>query len=60
MRFFSTEDWQAWRLDGEPLIPLRMPVLSDDDFLSEDEGGPGPAHRRFQNGLRLRSRKIML
>ncbi|WP_405959433.1 hypothetical protein [Streptomyces sp. NBC_00868] len=40
MHFFSAEGWQSWGLDGEPLIPERMPVLFDDDFLFEDEGGP--------------------
>ncbi|MFJ3840609.1 hypothetical protein ACIPY6_34585 [Streptomyces sp. NPDC090054] len=40
VHFFSSEGWQAWGLDGEPLIPERMPVLFDDDFLFEDEGGP--------------------
>ncbi|GHA02890.1 hypothetical protein GCM10010303_10160 [Streptomyces purpurascens] len=40
MHFFSAEGWQSWRLDGEPLIPERMPVLFDDDLLFEDEGGP--------------------
>ncbi|WP_233273661.1 hypothetical protein [Streptomyces broussonetiae] len=34
------EGWQSWGLDGEPLIPERMPVLFDDDFLFEDESGP--------------------
>ncbi|MFF9392038.1 hypothetical protein [Streptomyces griseoluteus] len=40
VHFFSAEGWQSWGLDGEPLIPERMPVLFDDDFLFEDEGGP--------------------
>ncbi|MFI8191985.1 hypothetical protein ACIF8T_24890 [Streptomyces sp. NPDC085946] len=40
VHFFSAEGWQSCGLDGEPLIPERMPVLFDDDFLFEDEGGP--------------------
>jgi hypothetical protein len=40
VHFFSAEGWRSWGLDGEPLIPERMPVLFDDDFLFEDEGGP--------------------
>ncbi|WP_158712327.1 hypothetical protein [Streptomyces sp. NRRL F-5135] len=40
MHFFSAAGWQSWGLDGEPLIPERMPVLVDDDFLFEDEVGP--------------------
>ncbi|MFE5767657.1 hypothetical protein ACFQ7O_04780 [Streptomyces sp. NPDC056485] len=40
VHFFSSEGWQSWGLDGEPLIPERMPVLFDGDFLFEDEGGP--------------------
>lgn len=40
VHFFSAEGWQSWGLGGEPLIPERMPVLFDDDFLFEDEDGP--------------------
>ncbi|WP_073503104.1 site-specific integrase [Actinacidiphila paucisporea] len=40
VHFFSSEDWQSWGLGGQPLIPERMPVLIDDDFLFEDGYGP--------------------
>ncbi|MFG2632091.1 hypothetical protein [Streptomyces sp. NPDC048473] len=40
VHFFSAEGWQSWGLGGEPLIPARMPVLFDDDFVFEDEDGP--------------------
>lgn len=40
VHFFSSEGWQSWGLGGQPLIPERMPVLIDDDFLFEDEHGP--------------------
>ncbi|MFF1915324.1 hypothetical protein ACFVYE_27725 [Streptomyces sp. NPDC058239] len=40
VHFFSAEGWQSWGLGGEPLIPERMPVLFDDDFVFEDEDGP--------------------
>jgi hypothetical protein len=38
--FLSSEGWQSWGLGGQPLIPERMPVLIDDDFLFEDGYGP--------------------
>ncbi|WP_030617088.1 integrase [Streptomyces sclerotialus] len=40
VHFFSADGWQYWGLDGEPLIPERMPVLFDDDFVFEDMHGP--------------------
>ncbi|CAL9613577.1 hypothetical protein SUDANB6_05698 [Streptomyces sp. enrichment culture] len=40
VHFFSAEGRQSWGLESELLIPERMPVLSDNDFLFEDDGGP--------------------
>ncbi|MER6692247.1 site-specific integrase [Streptomyces minutiscleroticus] len=40
VHYFSVEGWQSWGLGGQPLIPERMPVLVDDDFLFEDAYGP--------------------
>lgn len=37
VHFFSSEGWQSWGLGSQPLIPERMPVLIDDDFLFADE-----------------------
>ena len=39
LSFFSSQGWESWDLANRPLIPERMPVLVDDDFLFED--GPG-------------------
>ncbi|WP_257139423.1 hypothetical protein [Streptomyces sp. or20] len=47
VHFFSSEGWQSWGLGGQPLIPERMPVLIDDDFLFED--GYGPRATRMVN-----------
>ncbi|WP_346167732.1 hypothetical protein [Streptomyces javensis] len=33
VHFFSADGWQSWGLSGEPLVPERMPVLFDDDFV---------------------------
>jgi len=39
LAFFSGTDWQSWDVAAAPTIPERMPVLGDNDFCFDDDGG---------------------
>ncbi len=40
--FYSSLEWEDWRVPAKPAIPEGMPVLIDDDLLFEDVSGPRP------------------
>lgn len=42
LAFFSSEGWESWGLEHQPVIPELMPILVDHDLRFEDEVGVRP------------------